>query len=69
LYILPIQDALITKVGGVGKIEANSSISGVAIVSVSKDGAEMTEETIKGILNGDMAIVNQILIGEIINIS
>jgi hypothetical protein len=28
----------------------------------------MTEETIKGILIGDMAIVNQILIGETINI-
>jgi hypothetical protein len=70
-FVFPsyIQDALITKVGGVGKIAANSSISGVAIFSVSKNGAEMTEETIKGILSGELPIVNQILIGETINLN
>jgi hypothetical protein len=70
-FVFPsyIQDALITKVGGVGKIAANSSISGVAIVSVSKNGAEMTVEMIKGILSGELPIVNQILIGETINLN
>jgi hypothetical protein len=69
VYPSYIQDALITKVGGVGKISANSSISGVSIISVGKDGLEMTEETIKGILNEDIPIVNQILIGETINLN
>jgi hypothetical protein len=70
-FVFPsyIQDALITKVGGVGKISANSSISGVAVIAVSKDGAEMTKETIKGILNGELPIVNQILIGKTINLN
>jgi hypothetical protein len=69
VYPSYILDALITKVGGVGKIGANSSVSGVAIVAVSKDGAEMTGETIKGILSGEFPIVKQILIGETININ
>jgi hypothetical protein len=68
VYPSYIQDALITKVGGVGKLRANSSVSGVAIVAVSKAGAEMTEETIKGILSGEFPIVKQILIGETINL-
>jgi hypothetical protein len=46
-----------------------SCICGVAILAVSKDGAEMTEETIKGMLNGEIPIVNQILIGETINLN
>jgi hypothetical protein len=69
VYPSYIQDALITKVGGVGKLSANGSISGVAIISVSKDGGEMSEETIKGIINGEIPIVNQILIGETINLN
>lgn len=43
-------------------------VSGAAIISVSKDGAKMSEETIDGIVNGEIPMVNQILIGETINL-
>lgn len=64
-----IQDALITKGGGVGEITANSRFFGVAVIAVSKDGAEMTEETIKMIVNGELPIVSEILIGHTINVN
>ena len=64
-----IQNALISKVGGVAKITANSTTSGVAIVSARKDGAEMTEETIKAIINGELPFVEQILIGKMLSLN
>jgi hypothetical protein len=69
-FVFPsyIQDALITKVG-IGKIPANSSVSGVAVVAVSKDGAEMSEETIEAIINGDLPFVQQILIGKTLSLN
>jgi len=63
-----IQKALITKVGIV-KISADSSTSGGAIVAVSKDGAEMTEETINAIVNGELPFLGQILIGKTISLN
>lgn len=63
-----IQEALISK-EGVAKMSADSSTSGVAIVAVSKDGAEMTEETISAIINGELPFVGQILIGKTISLN
>ncbi|MDF2859723.1 MAG: hypothetical protein K0Q87_5574, partial [Neobacillus sp.] len=47
----------------------NSSVSGVAVVAVSKDGAEMSEETIEAIINGDLPFVQQILIGKTLSLN
>ncbi|MBP2241545.1 hypothetical protein J2Z40_002108 [Cytobacillus eiseniae] len=63
-----IQDALITQVG-IGELSANSRISGVAVIAVSKDGAEMTEETIEAILNGNLPFVQNILIGKMLSLN
>ncbi len=63
-----IQEALISEVGVV-KISADSSTSGVAIVAASKDGAEMTEETINAVINGELPFVGQILIGKTISLN
>jgi hypothetical protein len=63
-----IQESLITKVD-VQKLTAKSSIIGGTIVSVSKNGPEMTNETIEAIVNGELPFVNQILIGEKISMN
>jgi hypothetical protein len=62
-----IHEGLITKVG-VQKLTANSSSIGGTIVSVSKNGPEMTEETIEAIVNGELPFIEQILIGKTIKI-
>ncbi|WP_409274706.1 hypothetical protein V1499_06345 [Neobacillus sp. SCS-31] len=62
-----IQTALVTKVEII-ILPANSSTSGVAVVSAKKSGAEMTEETIKSIKNGKIPFVEQILIGRKISL-
>jgi hypothetical protein len=54
-----IQEGLITKVG-VQKLTANGSIIGGTIVSVSKNGPEMTDETIEAIVNGELPFIEQI---------
>jgi hypothetical protein len=70
IFIFPsyIQENLITKVSA-QNLKANSSLIGGAIVSVSKDGPEMTTDTIKAIVNGDLPFIEQILIGEKVNLN
>ncbi|RSD29066.1 hypothetical protein [Mesobacillus subterraneus] len=63
-----IQDALITKVG-INKLPGKSSTSNVEIINIRKDSAEMTDETIEAILNGDIPIVQEILIGTTISLN
>lgn len=68
-FVFPsyIQEALITKVD-IGKLVADSSLTGVRVIAVSKDGAEMTEETIDAILNGELPAITQILIGKTVSL-
>lgn len=68
-FVFPsyIQEELITRVG-IGQMLANSSVSGVEVIAVSKDGAEMTEETIDAILNGELPAITQILIGKTVSL-
>ncbi len=63
-----IQEALITKVEFI-KIMADSTNSGVMLVTASKDGGQMSEETIKSIINGGLPFVEQILIGKTLNLN
>jgi D-hexose-6-phosphate mutarotase len=63
-----IQEGHITKVD-VQKLTAKSSLIGGTIVSVSKNGPEMTNETIEAIVNGELPFVKQILIGEKISMN
>jgi hypothetical protein len=62
-----IQEGLITKVGA-QKLTANISSIGGTIASVSKNGPEMTDETIEAIVNGELPFIEQILIGKKINL-
>lgn len=69
-FVFPsyIQDALMSNVG-INSISANSSVSGVAVIAVSKEGVEMTKEIIAGILQGEVPFIKSILIGKTIGIN
>ncbi|MBS8263815.1 hypothetical protein DYI25_05085 [Mesobacillus boroniphilus] len=63
-----IQRSLITDYGIV-RLPANTSTTGVAVISVKNSGAELTEETVELIKNGKLPFVEQILIGNTISLN
>lgn len=62
-----IQEFLISK-SGIVKLMTNSNTDGIVIVLISKDGAEMTKDTINVILSGELPFVKQILNGKTISL-
>lgn len=63
-----IQRSLITDCEIV-RLPANTSTTGVAVISVNNSGAELTEETVELIKNGKLPFVEQILIGNTISLN
>lgn len=68
VYPSYIQNALIGQ-GFIVNLPAQGRTSGVGISSVSKDGPEMSKETIQAILDGDLPFVNQLLIGKVVTLN
>ncbi|MGM7684967.1 hypothetical protein ACSVDA_22935 [Cytobacillus sp. Hm23] len=48
---------------------SESTNSEVMLVTASKDGGQMSEETIKSIINGGLPFVEQILIGKTLSLN
>lgn len=53
---------------GISPLVADGSSSITGVISVSKDGAELTTETISAIKNREIPIVEQIIIGKKVNL-
>lgn len=69
-FVFPsyIQENLMTNVE-ITRLPANSISTGVALVSVSKKAeVELTEKNIEAIKSGELPFVEQVLIGETLNL-
>lgn len=69
-FVFPsyVQDDLLTEVGTVD-LPANGRAKGLAVIAISKDGGEMSEQTIEAILDGEIPITEEILIGKKVSLN
>lgn len=64
-----IQEALVSKGVGLVKLSPNGNTSGVIMVAASKDGAEMSDETIVALKSKGIPFVERILIGKTVSVN